>query len=218
MKPHLISFKLCPFVQRSVIMMQEKGVEYDITYIDLKEPPQWFRDISPLGKVPLLKVGDEVLFESAVIMEYLDEVNPPSMHPAEPLRKAQNRAWIEFASTLIMSQFSMVMSKEKEDFDKAQEELRGKLAMVEKQITGPYFNGEDFALVDMAFAPVFMRMGFLEKWQPMGLLDSLPKTRAWAEKMLARPSVINSVVDNLEELYRKHIAASGGYGAKQFAG
>lgn len=218
MKPHLISFKLCPFVQRSVIMMLEKGVDYDITYINLKEPPEWFKEISPLGKVPLLKVGDEVLFESAVIMEYLDEVNPPSMHPTDPLRKAQNRAWIEFASTLIMSQFNMVMSKEKEDFDKAQEELRNKLSMVEKQLTGPYFNGEDFTLVDMAFAPVFMRLAFLEKWQPMGLLDSLPKTQAWSEKMLARESVANSVVEDLEELYRNHIASSGGYGAQQFTG
>ena len=45
MKPELISFKICPFVQRSVIVLQEKGVDYDITYINLKEPPEWFKAI-----------------------------------------------------------------------------------------------------------------------------------------------------------------------------
>lgn len=216
MKPQLISFKLCPFVQRSVIVLLEKGVDYDITYINLKEPPDWFKAISPLGKVPVLKVGDEVLFESAVIMEYLDEVNPPSLHPSDPLKKAKNRAWIEFASTLFMALFNMVMAKEKEAHEKARQEMKDKLAMVERQISGPYFNGTDLALVDIAFAPLFMRLQYLEQWHPIGLLDDLPKTRQWSETLLDRESVMNSVVENFPALYREHIAASGGYGASLF--
>lgn len=216
MKPQLISFKICPFVQRSVILLLEKAIDFDITYINLKEPPDWFNEISPLGKVPVLKVGDEVLFESAVIMEYLDEVNPPSLHPADPLKKAKNRAWIEFASTLIMSQFNMVMAREKEDHEKAKQEMKAKLAMLEKQVAGPYFNGNDIALVDLAFAPIFMRIQFLEEWHTLGLLDGLAKVSAWSEALLARESVRNSVTDDLQELYRGHISASGGYGASLF--
>jgi glutathione S-transferase len=216
MKPQLISFKICPFVQRSVIVLLEKGVDYDITYINPMEPPDWFKAISPLGKVPVLKVGDEVLFESAVIMEYLDEVNPPSLHPADPLRKAQNRAWIEFASTVIMSQFNMVMAKDQEAHESAKQELQGKLAMLEQQVAGPYFNGDQFALVDIAFAPIFMRIQFLEAWHPLGLLDGLPKVSAWSEVLLARESVRNSTVDDLQELYRGHISSSGGYAAGLF--
>lgn len=218
MKPELISFKLCPFVQRSVIVLQEKDVDYDITYINLQEPPAWFKEISPLGKVPVLKVGDSVLFESAVIMEYLDEVNPPSLHPADPLKKAHNRAWIEFASTLFFCQFNMVMAKEQEACDNAEQELRDKLAQVEAQVEGPLFNGEAFSLADAAYAPLFMRLAMLEKWHPMGVLDNLPKMKAWSESLLARDSVKNSVVENLEELYRGHIASSGGYGASRFGG
>ena len=213
MKPELISFKLCPFVQRSVIVLQEKGVDYDITYINLQDPPPWFKEISPLGKVPVLKVGDSVLFESAVIMEYLDEVNPPSLHPADPLRKAHNRAWIEFASTLFFCQFNMVMAKDQESCDNAEQELRGKLAMVEQQVVGPYFNGDAFSLADAAYAPLFMRLALLEKWHPMGVLDKLPKLQQWSQRLLARESVKNSVVENLEDLYRGHIESSGGYGA-----
>jgi glutathione S-transferase len=221
MKPELISFKLCPFVQRSVIVLEEKGVDYDITYINLKEPPPWFQELSPLGKVPLLKVGDTVVFESAVIMEYLDEVNPPSLHPADPLKKAHNRAWIEFASTLFMCQFNMVMAQEAQQCDNAEQELRDKLAQVEGQLgqlVGPYFNGEHFSLVDAAYAPLFMRLDYLEQWHPMGLLDTLPKIRAWSEALLARDSVKNSVVEELPQLYRGHIASSGGHGAKRFGG
>lgn len=216
MKPELISFKICPFVQRSVIVLQEKGVEYDITYINLKEPPAWFKEVSPLGKVPVLKVGDAVVFESAVIMEYLDEVNPPSLHPADPLRKAHNRAWIEFASTLFMCQFNMVMAPQQEACDSAERELRDKLTLVNQQLVGPFFNGEEFSLVDAAYAPLFMRLALLEQWCPMGLLEEMPKMQAWSEKLLARPSVQNSVVEELPQLYRGHISASGGYGAERF--
>lgn len=217
MKPELISFKLCPFVQRSVIVLKEKSIDFDITYIDLKNPPDWFKQISPLGKVPVLKVGDEVLFESAVIMEYLDEVNPPSLHPADPLLKAKNRAWIEFASTVIMAQFNMLMAKEKEASEAAEQELHTKLAQLEQQVKGPLFNGEEFALVDAAFAPIFMRLAMLETWQPMGLLDNLPKVKTWSESLLARDSVKNSVVENLADLYRGMIASNGGYAASRFA-
>ncbi len=78
----LISFNLCPFVQRSVITLNKKGIDYKITYIDLADKPDWFLALSPLGKVPVLKHGDEVLFESAVINEYLDEITPQQITEA----------------------------------------------------------------------------------------------------------------------------------------
>jgi len=218
MKPELISFKLCPFVQRSVIVLQEKGVEYDITYIDLKSPPDWFKAISPLGTVPVLRVGDTVVFESAVIMEYLDEVNPPSLHPADPLRKAQNRAWIEFASGLFFCQFNMVMAQEQQACENSEQELRDKLALVNEQLVGPYFNGEQFSLIDAAYAPLFMRLAYLEQWTPLGMLEGMPKLQSWSEALLARPAVKNSVVENLDELYRGHIESGGGYAARRFGG
>ena len=106
-KPQLISFKICPFVQRTVIALREKHVDYDITYIDLAARPPWFKAMSPLGKVPVLRVGDTTIFESAVINEYLDEVYAPRLHPADPLQRARNRAWIEFASVLTQNQYQL---------------------------------------------------------------------------------------------------------------
>ena len=69
----LISHKLCPYVQRAVIALTEKGVPFERIDIDLANKPDWFLKISPLGKTPVLQVGEPPIFESAVILEYLEE-------------------------------------------------------------------------------------------------------------------------------------------------
>ncbi|MGB0713712.1 MAG: glutathione S-transferase N-terminal domain-containing protein, partial [Gammaproteobacteria bacterium] len=67
MSLELVSFKLCPFVQRAVITLKHHGIDYDITYINLDEPPEWFHEVSPMEKVPVLRVdGEHNMFESAV--------------------------------------------------------------------------------------------------------------------------------------------------------
>src|SRR5713226_7149746 len=97
----LISHKLCPYVQRAVIALTEKGVAFERVDINLADKPDWFVAISPLGKTPVLQVGDVPIFESAVILEYLEETQPNPLHPAAPLIRAEHRAWIEFGSTVL---------------------------------------------------------------------------------------------------------------------
>lgn len=99
----LISHKLCPFVQRAVIVAKEKEIPLERVDIDLANKPDWFLAISPTGKVPLLEVTDHdgsqrILFESSVIAEYLDEIAGQSLFPRQPLERANQRAWVEFAS------------------------------------------------------------------------------------------------------------------------
>src|SRR5271166_4602074 len=92
----LISHVLCPYVQRAVISLTEKQVPFKRIDVDLAAKPRWFTAISPLGKTPVLQVGDTAIFESAVILEYLEETQAFPLHPADPLRRAEHRAWIEF--------------------------------------------------------------------------------------------------------------------------
>ena len=88
----LVSHHLCTYVQRAAIALAEKGVPFDRDYVDLSAKPEWFRQLSPLGKVPLLQVdGDAVIFESAVICEYLEDTQPHPLHPADPLQRARRR-------------------------------------------------------------------------------------------------------------------------------
>src|SRR5579872_7068134 len=97
----LISHKLCPYVQRAVIALTEKGVPFERIDVDLANKPDWFLKISPLGKTPVLMVGDHAIFESAVILEYLEETQAHPLHPADPLRRAEHRGWIEFGSAVL---------------------------------------------------------------------------------------------------------------------
>src|ERR1700688_2807887 len=97
----LISHKLCPYVQRAVIALTEKGVAFGRVDIDLANKPDWFLAISPLGRTPVLLVGDIPIFESAVILEYLEETQPNPLHPPDPWRRAEHRGWIEFGSAVL---------------------------------------------------------------------------------------------------------------------
>jgi glutathione S-transferase len=210
MKLELVSFKLCPFVQRSVITLLEKGHDFQISYINLDDPPQWFKDISPLCKVPVLKVGEEVLFESAVINEYIDEITQPSLHPQNPLMKAKNRAWIEFGSELLMTQFRFVMSQDKNSYETNLKEFKEKLQRLENTLSGgTFFNGEQFSLVDTAYAPLFMRLELLKQWANLDF--NLPKIQRWSAALLAKESVQKSVVDEFANLFQMRLKAANSY-------
>ncbi len=213
MKPKLISFKLCPFVQKAVLTLLTKGIDYDIEYIDLENPPQWFKDISPLGKVPVLLVGDQVLFESSVIVEYLDEVYGESLHPADPLLKAQNRSWMEFGNECLMNGFNLIVATDEAAFKEHRGALLDKLDQLEHKLgDSRYFNGDEVSLVDLSFTPFFQRLGYMNAVNP-GLIDAYrhPKVTAWAENLLALDIVGQSAVAELEQLYTGMMKKRNGF-------
>ncbi|MGB0867390.1 MAG: glutathione S-transferase family protein [Granulosicoccaceae bacterium] len=208
----LVSFDLCPFVQRSVITLKCKGVEHKVTYIDLENPPQWFSDISPLGKVPLLKTEGEVLFESAAINEYIDETTGEPLHPAEPLRRAHNRAWIEFASNLIVAQYKCMLATDEASYLAAADDRDSLLRTLESQLRGgPYFNGSVFALVDAAFAPFFTRQALTQGLHPREALDDFPKCRQWSEALLGQSYVSESVVEDFADRFKTYFSNRDNY-------
>jgi len=218
MSLQLISFKTCPFVQRAVITLKHKNIDFDITYIDLAEPPDWFLELSPLAKVPVLKVDDEVLFESAVINEYLDEITGGELQPSEPLARAKNRAWIEFASNMLGNLYMMKMSKDEDRFNKYRDLLVSQFRRVEKHLgDGPWFNGDEFSLADTAFAPLFRQNSVADN--KLSVLDpeSMPRVAAWAQRLLALPEVRDSVVDEFEDLYLAAMQKNGSYSLNRLA-
>jgi glutathione S-transferase len=95
-KLEIISSKSCPFAQRSRMVLLEKGIDFDFTEIDLDNKPDWFLKVSPYSKVPVIRHNGAVIWESAVINEYLDEVFPePPLLPHDPVARAsaQRRHW-----------------------------------------------------------------------------------------------------------------------------
>ncbi len=218
MSLHLISFKTCPFVQRAVITLKHKNIDFDITYIDLADPPDWFLEMSPLEKVPVLKVDNEILFESAVINEYLDEITGGDLQPKDPLARAKNRAWVEFASNMLGNLYMMKMSKDEERFNKYRDLLVSQLNRVEKRLgEGPWFNGAEFSLADTAFAPLFRQNSVAGGKLSVLDADAMPKVCAWAERLLALPEVRDSVVDDFEDLYLAVMEKNGSYSLNRLA-
>lgn len=208
----LVSFVICPFVQRAVIALREKGVSFELTCIDVEDPPAWFCEISPFGKVPLLKVDGEVLFESAIINEYLDEVYPPVLHPSDPLERARHRGWIEFGSNLLFEQAKVILAGNEEDYLHQRDALGGSLARLAGQVSGgPYFAGERFSLLDAAYAPFFMRFRILSAIHP-DLAGVMPASlERWADRLLMRPSMVHSVVDDFEARFLAFFRGKGSH-------
>ena len=208
----LISFNLCPFVQRSVITLKKKGIDFKITYIDLADKPDWFLAISPLGKVPVVKYGDDILFESAVINEFIDEVTPNQIMPADPLQKAKDRGWIEFSSQIIMNQYMLTVAKNADDFESQKLAMVDKLTRLESTIQqGGFFNGTEFSLIDAAVAPMFTRLDIIKRHFNYDLLINLPKLQALANNLVSQPYVKASVINDFENVFVQYLKGNESY-------
>jgi glutathione S-transferase len=211
MKLELISFARCPFVHRSTTMLHEKGVAFDIKYIDLKAKPSWFLAISPRSKVPVLVADGTPIFESAVINEFLDETHPPRLLPEDPIARARERAWVEVANDLFAAQYKLVSAATKEDFDAARPGLDAVLGRFEEAIGGTFFSGETLGLVDIAVAPAFYRAAILERRAGLRLEAPFPKVEAWVQRIAARASVRKGVVPDFESIYVQGALERVGY-------
>ncbi len=216
MKLELISFPICPFVQRAVITLRYKQVDFEITYIDLAGPPAWFAELSPFRKVPVLRVaGQHAIFESAVIDEYLDEITPGALLPADALQRALDRSWIEFGTACLLAFSAMVHANNVADYEAARQALKDKVAWLERALgEGPYFNGKDISLVDFAYAPLFFRCNELGLEDVIYPADDLPRTAAWAAGLVAMPVVRESVPEGFSDLLRGHIRRKAPYAAE----
>ena len=202
----LISHHLCPFVQRSVIVLLEKNIPHQRRYIDLAAKPDWFLRLSPTGKVPILLVDDKhVLFESAVICEYLNDITPGDLHASDPLTKARHRAWIEFGSGLLMDIAGLYSAADQSTFMQKAEVLAQKWQQLEPQVQGPYFNSAEFNMVDAAYAPIFRYFDVLDAHLPRDLFADLPGVRQWRLALSQRPSARSAVSPDYPDRLRQFL-------------
>lgn len=202
--------------------MRAKQVEFDVTYINLREKPDWFLEISPHGKVPVLKVGDEVLFESNAIAEFLDEVVSPQLHPKDPIKRARNRAWTDYVPDFAKGLSGVYYTKSREELEAGLEAAPKVLQKLEDAIAaergndGPYFNGAEPCLVDAAYAPFFQRFMMVEERLKSGLLDGFPLVKAWAGALLATDLVTGSVHESFPDEFAANLGRRGFYAASLF--
>ena len=219
----LISHALCPYVQRAVIVLMEKGVAFERVDVDLAAKPDWFLRLSPLGRTPVLQVGVEpsqALFESAVICEYLDETHPPRLHPDGPLGRARERAWMEFGSAMLSGIAVLYSAADEAALQRAYAALRSRFEQLEaalggREEEGPWFAGRRFGLVDAVFGPVFR---YFDVIPPEALFDALPRVQAWRERLAGRPSVREAVAPGYAERLRGFLLERGGALSRRLCG
>jgi len=190
-----------------VIILRAKQVEFDVTYVNLQDKPDWFLEISPHGKVPVLKVNDDILFESNAIAEFLEEQVEPRLHPSDPIKRARNRAWTDYVPTFAGAVSGIYYAKDESALADAIEAAAAPLSKLEEAIekergnSGPYFNGADLSLVDAAYAPFFQRLGMVYDKLGLSVLDGYPNVKAWSGTLLGTDSITGSVHETFPEVF-----------------
>jgi glutathione S-transferase len=212
----LVSHDLCPFVQRAAIVLLEKGADFERRNVDLANKPDWFLELSPLGKTPLLLVKDQVLFESAAICEYLDETLGLRMHPSDPIERAQHRAWMEFGSSILSAIVGFYNAADEQSFESKRCEIAQKFERIEATIgAGPFFSGTHFSLVDAVFAPIFGYCEVFDAIDDFNLLVRTPRVRRWRTSLRERASVRSAVQSNFNEQLLAFLQARNGVLARR---
>lgn len=203
----LVSHHLCPYVQRAVIVLVEKSISFERVDIDLKAKPDWFLAISPLGRTPVLKTGDRALFESQVIAEYLDEITPGSLHPRDPLEKARHRSWIEFGSETLNAIARFYNAPDGDVFEERRRALREKIVRISREIAGPWFDGEEFHMIDGVWGTIFRYLDVFDTIGDFGLMSDLPDALSWRGRIATRASVRSAGPADYADRLRRFLAA-----------
>ena len=215
----LISHHLCPYVQRVAIALSEKSMPFERVSVDLSNKPDWFKAVSPLGKVPLLRVrngnDEESIFESAVILEFLEETEVNPLHPTDPLARARHRAWIEFGSAILNAIGRFYSAPDEAAFFKESRSLSEMFERVEAELAvkpgGPWFAGDRFSLVDAVYGPVFRYFDSFDRIGDFGILDGKPLVQAWREALRERKSVKEAVEARYPQRLHAFLQAKGSH-------
>ncbi|PSW16585.1 glutathione S-transferase [Photobacterium rosenbergii] len=198
----VISFKICPFVQRVTAALAARNIPFEIEYISLKDKPQWFLDISPNGQVPLLITDSgAALFESDAIIEYIEDQYGPLEVGVSNEQRALDRAWSYLGAKNYMTQCGTMSSKDKATFEQRNEKFVTAFAKVEKQLSGEsrYFKSDSISNVDIAWLPLLHRAHIIKQHTGFDFLCCLPKTQAWQKAVMASGLVEQSVAEDFEQ-------------------
>lgn len=203
-KVKLVTSKFSPYGHRVEMVMIEKNIPYEKVEVDLANRPEWFVKDAPLGKVPLLYVGDKVLFESIAICEYLEEAFPENpLHSKSPVDKALHRGWMEFSSGILAAGFGMMYAQNQEQFDLKKAETIAKLEILNRHLKfSPYFDGEKFSLVDVCFASAFKPLAFIDTKFTLELFDLHKNVASYVEGVVTRGSLHKILPKNYDEIFK----------------
>ena len=193
MKPKLYNTQRCPYARRTRIVLYEKGIDFDVYEVDLSNKSEEFLAASPTGKVPVIVVDGDSIYESNVVNQYIDEMTgEPKLMPQDAKQRAYARIWMAFADTdFFPAVFVASVGRERgfseERISEALEKLRAALGRLEERLKDRDYLADEFSLADIAHAGNFVRLRQLEERGEV-YLDGYPNVAAWMERLESRDS------------------------------
>ena len=187
----------CAYSHRARVVLFEKGISADIEYIDVNHPPEDLLELNPYGSTPTMVDRDLVLYDSRIIMEYLDERFPhPPLHPMDPVSRARARMLVHRIDQDWYSLLDEIEKSADKKAAKPKKMLRESLVSAIPVFSAkPYFLSDEFSLVDCTLAPLLWRL-------PMLGID-LPKQadviKAYAARLFEREGFQASLSDHERE-------------------
>ena len=156
--------------------------------MDLKNKPEDLTRQNPYGKVPVLVDGDGVIYESAIIDEYLEEKFPQvRLMPTDLLLRAKARIWVDYMSTRLHAAASDITHNR--DVDKARERMTQHLKALDHEMSGRKYLVGEYSLADVSFIPFYTRR---ERYG-VTIDDHYPNLKRWGEDLIARPQVAPTI-------------------------
>lgn len=213
MSYQVVGYPFCPFVQRVLITLNEKAIDFESIWLDPhSELPSWFKEWSPLGKVPVMKVTTgEVLFESMAIVEYVEELHKvPSIYAKLPAKRAIQRAWAGVAGDLYGPQYMSMGAQTQEEVTKYYEVMKGILKSLEEKCGRVYFSGESMSAVDIVLAPMFIRFDVMHSIGAEDILAQFPKLQALSNKLITHHAILQIVAGDWNQKFIEIQKARGG--------
>ena len=193
----IYSASVCPFAQRSRMVLRVKGVDFEVIEINLGRKPDWFFQVSPYGKVPVLQRGSDRVWESAIINEYLEEVFPePPLMPRDPGERAIARIWIDFAnSNLVPTFYKLLLNQDRQKQQQLRQTLHEHLRFMETEGLGKlsdggaYWLGDSLSLVDLSLYPWFERWCVLDHYRGLTFPSDCPRLQRWWQNLQQHEAV-----------------------------
>ena len=163
----------CPFAQRVQLALELKNIKYEYIDIDPYNKTKEWLSKNPQGLVPTICDNDNYIYESTVILEYLDDAfpqNEPKLFPNDAYKKAINRIWIDHVNKKIIKPFYQILQYQDDKIKERELAINDYFEQISKYISkmdkiGPYFNGNTPSAVDLIFLPWATRMYLLEYYR-----------------------------------------------------
>ncbi len=211
----VVGYPLCPFVQRVLITLNLKGIDYELKWLNPHaELPDWFKEWSPTGRVPVMKEpSGTILFESMAIVEFIEESHPtPSIYQKESAMRALNRAWAGIAGELYGPQYLSMRAESSEAAHPYYEQLATTLALLEEQaVKGQFFHGAALSVTDIVLAPMFARFNLMMELGSDNFYHNMPKLKSLSERLLAEEAVYKTMSGEWKQQFIDNMKQNGGY-------